>query len=273
LGRGWSAVTTIALSRLVPELFASAALVVLVRLCHRPLAEADEELTHRRIAAYFLPMALNTVMFALSRPIVFAFVTAAAAGGVLRTGEAAVAGLSLAFSFGMIFQGTINQIRHVFATFGRDDASGVRRFLVHVTVLVTALCLASCISPLNRWYFAHFQGAEGLVLEVALDAMWVLVLVPTVIAWRNYYHGLAMVKRRTLGMGIGGILRNVAIYLACLVLVKLGWFSHFWAAAMLVFGFATEALTVLVLGRGLHRDANRLPSVRPGVAEAGSAAA
>jgi len=255
----WEAVITVSLSRLAPAILILVCQGVLVARRYHAIEEEHEELKQRQIAAYFLPMSLNTTMFALSRPILFSYVTASAARGRLD-GEATIAALGLAFSFAMLFQGTVNQFRHVSASFAAIDPLGTRRFIVEVTVIVVSLLILACVTPVNLFYFAPLQGASGSTLDMALQSMWILALSPAVVAWRNHYHGLAMVHRHTGAMAAGGVMRNVAIWLGCLLMLELGWLEHRVAAALLVLGFASEALTVIIGSRRWRAELRRTGS-------------
>ena len=155
-----------------------------------------------------------------------------------------IAGLSLAFNFNMLFQSTVNQFRNLSVTFGTRDLPGLRRFMKRVTAVVAMVMLICVASPVARLFMRYLQGASGAALDVACQALWPLIAVPVVIAFRNYYHGLAMVRRRTGAMAAGGASRNLVIVLCGPMLLALGWYNHVAAAAMLLTGFTAEAATV-----------------------------
>lgn len=208
------------------------------------------DLTYRCLFAYFWPLAFTTFMFTLSRPIIFAFVTNLERHD--RSSPEAttvVAALSLAFTLGMVFQMTVNQFRHLLVRYGHIDPVGVRRFMVWVTVLVSAAMLLMVATPTAEAFFRHLQGARGSALRMALDSLWVLCLVPLVIACRNYYHGLAMVHHRTGSMALGGLARNGAILCCGGLFSVMGILDHRTAALLLVIAFAAEATTVFLATR------------------------
>jgi hypothetical protein len=254
---GWEPVLTISLSIIVPRcahLLLSGAFVLLLH--HHASPEKDEPLPQRRIAAYFLPMLGTSVLFAVTRPIVFAFLTSLNPSGdpALPDVDAMVAGVSLAFTFTMIFHAAVNQFRHLFVTFGKRDPTGVRRFMVRVTGVVTVLLVAAALSPVAETFFRLLQGATGRTLRMATQAMLPLCLVPAAICFRNYYHGIAMVHRRTGGMAVGSVMRNLSVLVLAALLTAVGWYNHVWAAAMLVVGFASEATTVMLWTRGWRQE-------------------
>ena len=118
--------------------------------------------------------------------------------------------------------------------------------MVPVGSIPSTSALLTAATPLKTLFFGEALGIEEPVLSMAGHVLLVLCPVPLVIAWRNYYHGLALTHHRTLGMAVGGISRNVATYLAAAGLLVLGRFNHAAAAAVLVCGFTAEALMVTV---------------------------
>lgn len=249
---GWPPTVTICLSMLLASV-GHLALAGLLLLKYGKRAEVceDRTLPQGEIAVFFLPMVATTILFSMSRPIIFKFLT-----GLNPTGDPGlpdvdlmIAAVSLAFTFNMLFQAAINQFRNLLVTFGRDDPDGVRRFMRRATLIVAAVMVLAVASPFAGFFLHTLQGAGGDLLRMARQALWPLCLAPIVVAWRNYCHGITMIERRTGRMVAGGIARNVSVALCAPVLVWLGLYNHVSAAAMLVFAFAAEALAVAVLMR------------------------
>lgn len=197
-----------------------------------------EELTFRELARFFLPVTATGVMFAISRPLLYAFV------GRAPDGLVSVAALRVAFDLSSIFQQAANQFRHFFVTFGLDDLAAKRRFMLAITVALTVIMLLIALTPLSGWLFGEVLGIRGEALARAVDVMLVLCLIPTIIVTRNYFHGILMVRRRTGGMAIGGVLRVGAIYVACQIAFALGGLDHIVATCILLLGFAVETAVV-----------------------------
>ena len=192
----------------------------------------------RDLCAFFWPVALTSTMFAMSRPVLYAFVN--------LTPDAVihVAALRVAFDFAMFFQSPVNQFRHVYATYGAEDPHGVRRFMMRVTAVLVVAMAAVALSPAGRFLFGDLMGIEEAVLRRALESMVLLCAAPLVIALRNLNHGKLMVRRRTTAMGLASVLRVAAIGVASHGLYRIGWLDHRSASAALVLGFAVEALVV-----------------------------
>ena len=174
---------------------------------------------------------MTGVMFALSRPVLFAFVSR------LPEGLATIAALRVAFDFSMLFQQAANQFRHFFVTFGLDDLPGKRRFMTLVGVAITAIMLIFALTPLSAWVWRDLMSIPEEVLSMSVQVFLIMCLMPTVIILRNYFHGRLMVERRTSGMAVGSALRVVGIYFGAMLCFNLGWLNHITASLLLIMGF------------------------------------
>ena len=203
-----------------------------------PATREHDDLTVRELVRFFLPMTATGVMFAISRPVLYAFVS--------RTpdGIATIAALRVAFDFTTMFQQAANQFRHFFVTFGLGDLAAKRRFMAMICAGITALMLVIALTPLANWLLGGVLGIRGQVLSDAVDVILVLCLMPLAIVIRNYYHGHLMVERRTTGMAVGGTVRVIAMAALAQFAYATGALNHLVAAFILLAGFATEAAVV-----------------------------
>lgn len=233
---GWTAVKTLALAQVWAGLLQVAVSVALYyRFFEFPATQEHHDLTYRQAMAFFWPVAITSTMFGLSRPILYSFV------GRMPNSSVMIAALRVAFDFGMLFQGTMNQFRHLFVTFGHSDLAGLRRFMIRVLAGVMFLMLLVVATPLSGFVFHDLLGVEGEVLAMAQQVVWVLCLVPIVISVRNYLHGLRLIGRKTRAMAVAAICRNLSIYVLAWAMWSTGWLNHWAAGGILVMGFVTEA--------------------------------
>ena len=217
--------------------------LVVRRRYRLPETAEHEGVTVPDLVRFFLPMTATGLMFAVSRPVLFAFVARA------PDGVATIAALRVAFDFSHVFQQAANQFRHFFVTFGLEQLAAKRRFMALVCAGITGIMLAVVLTPLSDWLLGRLLGVRGVVLTHAVEAVLVLCLMPAVIVVRNYYHGLLMVRRRTTGMAVGGALRVLAMAALAQAAYALGVLNHTVAAFILLLGFATETLAVLASAR------------------------
>lgn len=254
---GWRAVITLAVSQLVAGTVQLALLwQASVRWVDLRDTAGDERVTYRDIFDFFWPVALTSVMFSLSRPILYSFLAR------LPNPEPAIAAMRVGFDFAMIFHNLLNQFRHLFVTFGADDLVGVRRFMTRVTAAVVGGMVLVVMTPLSVVLLEQVIGVRGDVLVMTRQVLMVMCLLPMVVTLRNYYHGLAMVKRRTGPMGAGAVMRNVATYLIAAALLGLGWLNHATGALILILGFLAET-AVVVMGPGIMRGARAALAALP----------
>ena len=239
---GWPAPETLGLAMVCSAGLHLALTFLLYLRCYTPPDETrHEDLTHREAFAFFWPVAVTSMMFALSRPILYLFVNRSA------DGVSAVAALRVVFSFTMIFHLPLNEFRHLFVTFGPSARASIGRFMVGVLAAATALMVLVAATPLSTVFFRDLLGVRGRVLRMASESIWVLCLIPLVVGLRNYFHGLALAGRRTGGMAVGAVCRTGAIYVAAWALYRSGRLGHVAAAAVLVLGFGVEALSVALV--------------------------
>lgn len=252
LGRalGWRALFTLAVAALsasVIHLIGAASIAARLGESHA-IAE-ERPLTMRAILEFFWPVALTSVMFSLTRPILYLFIAR------LSSPAPVIASMRVGFDFAMLFQNLINQFRHLFVTFGPEHFLGIRRYMYRITGMVVFGMALVAWTPLSDAVLGGVIGLEEEVLQRSRQVLGVMCLLPALIAWRNYYHGLAMVRQRTGPMGLGGVLRNGATYLGAAGLFAIGALNHVTATFVLLSGFVVETLTVIHAPALVRRNA------------------
>jgi len=241
---GWSAVVTVAIAIIFSALVHLVATFMVYVLRYRsPDDGLTTELTWREILSFFWPVATTSLMFALSRPVLYAFVN--------RTAQAVVllAGIRVAFDFAMLFHAPINQFRHFLVTFGESDPAGSRRFMGRIMLALTGIMGAIAFTPLSTFVLRNLLQVRGQALEIAGGAMMVLCGTPLIITIRNYFHGVLLTRRRTHGMAIGGIARVLTIYVSSWAFFEAGLLNRLTAAGVLLAGFGSEAIISAIFAR------------------------
>jgi hypothetical protein len=208
------------------------------RFYRLPRDPEHSQVTYRELIGFFVPVSMTGVMFALSRPVLYAFVSR------VPNGILTIAALRVAFDFSMIFQATANQFRHFFVTFGLDDLEAKRRFMALIGIAITLIMLTFALTPLSAWVWQDLMRIPDDVRELAVQVFLIMCGMPAVIIVRNYYHGRLMVERRTAGMAVGSLLRVMSIYLSALLCAHLGWLNHISASVILLLGFVVETAVV-----------------------------
>jgi Na+-driven multidrug efflux pump len=218
-------------------------------------AESHQPDHYHQFFKLFWPMAVTSVLFSFNRPILFFFITRIPDASS-ETTDLVIAAVTLGISFILIFQSITNQYRNVGATFSREDPVGTRNFNIELNLVLTLLLLLAILSPFMNLFLYHLQNARGEVLEAARLA--VLIMLPThlIIAFRNYFHGLAMVHGKTGIMGFAGLNRNVTTALLSFFFLQIGWLNVAGASTVMVMGFVAEAATVGFLQKWNRKKGN-----------------
>lgn len=226
--------------------------LVLVLMVHRskyrnPVREEHAELTYREVMSFFLPVTFTSLMFSMSRPVLYAYMSR------MPDSLTSIAAMRVAFDLSGIFGNAANTFRHFFVTFGLRNVPEMRVFMVRIALLIMAALFLVAVSPVGVFVFGQLLGVEGEVLRKAPQVLVTLTLLPAVMITRNYYHGLLMVHRQTTSMAIGGALRLASIFALASLLESFDLLTHITSAAILVAGFATETVFVLFGARNLSR--------------------
>ncbi|MEC7412820.1 MAG: hypothetical protein VYB97_01650 [Pseudomonadota bacterium] len=222
------------------EICAVCLLLTLLLIAYRRFYQLPEiaehsDVSYRELVHFFIPVSTTGVMFALSRPILFAFV-ARAPDGLLT-----IAALRVAFDFSMIFQQAANQFRHFFITFGFTDMHTKVRFMIAICAGLTGAMLLFSLTDLADLIWNTSMGLSSQLTDLAIEVTLIMCLMPAIIIYRNYYHGRLMTERRTGGMAWAAIIRVIGIYATAQLLYSLGWLNHISATCVLILGFVIEA--------------------------------
>lgn len=212
----------------------------LARFYHPPEPEEHERLGFGDALSFFWPVAVTSTMFAVSRPVLYAFVSRGAGA------EVSVASLRVAFDFALFFHQPLNQFRNLFATFGTRDLRGLRRFQAEMVLAMAGLMALVSFSSLDTAIFSKLLGVTGDVELGAERAFRVMCWLPLVVGFRNYFHGIALARLATRTMASAAVLRVLAITLVGWAVSSGEGLGHVGAALVLVLGYTVEALAVLV---------------------------
>jgi hypothetical protein len=235
---GWAAVPTLVVSQWGAWGAHLSLLALFLLRSYRMAPGPSERLTYAEANRFFWPVALTSLMFAVSRPILYAFVSRA------PVPVASVAAMRVAFDVALFFHQPLNQFRNLYATFGTSDLEGLKRFQLEVVLAMTGAMILVSFSSLDTLVLSRVVGLEGTVLTFTEQAVRVMCLLPLVVGFRNYYHGVALARLTTGSMASAAVLRVVAIYAAAAAAQATGILDHVWASAILVFGFAVEAMVM-----------------------------
>jgi len=213
-----------------------------------PVIKEHNQVTYQELTHFFLPVSTTGIMFALSRPVLYAFVS--------RTQDAilTIAALRIAFDFTMLFQQAANQFRHFFITFGETELNQKIQFMQIVALLITLVMLLFVLTPISDYVWGDLMSLNPDLRRLSAEVVTIMCLMPSLIVFRNYFHSRLMTKRKTNGMAIGSILRVVGIYLGAFFLFETENLNHVTATFTLLLGFLIEA----VIARRAFNESSKL---------------
>lgn len=246
LQAGWAAIPTLVVAHYGHAIAGVASLRwARNRFYVPPAAPEHEQATHGEVVRFLLPTTVTSVMFTVTRPVLYA--------ALGRTSDplVAVAAMRIAYDLVASLQMVSNQFRHFFVTFGSsEDLAGKQRFMVWVALALSALLGLALIPGPREMVFIDVLGVSGRVLAPAIAATTALVAVPAILMMRNYFHARLLELRAPNAMAVGSALRVLAVSGGCAWLLSAGLLSERTAALSLALGFLCE---VIASGIGLVR--------------------
>ena len=206
------------------------------KLYSLPEKKEHQTVSYKELTRFFLPVSTTGIMFALSRPVLYAFVS--------RTENAllTIAALRIAFDFTMLFQQAANQFRHFFITFGESELEQKITFMGIIGLLITLIMLLFVLTPVSDYVWGDLMSLDQQLRILSAEVVLIMCLMPTLIVFRNYFHSRLMTKRKTNGMAFGSISRVLGIYLTAMILFETNTLNHVTATLTLLLGFLIEAL-------------------------------
>jgi len=149
---------------------------------------------------------------------------------------------------------------------GAHNYAVLRRFMIGINVLVTAVAAAIAFTPLYDLIVLRLIGLPGPIAAAARPGMKIMTLWSAFIGWRRFNQGVLIRRGQTRWIGIGTAIRlfgsaGVAIALG----IATGWGGVPIAATGLMAGVILEALFI---ARAVRRTISALLAENSSVAEA-----
>ncbi len=212
------------------------------RVFHPQMTTPSDQVwpSYGQIIRFFWPLALILMTQEFSRPLINLFVSRQS------DGPEALAVLAVAYILGRIPYGWLNDIRNLAASFRDETASlqHIRRFAIGCTVVSLAMMFTLFWTPLRDYILLELIGLSPLLAEMSRVPLQIFAAYSVVVAIRAYYHGIALLERRTTALAPSAPARLAAVWLSLLVLPFLGITGATMGIAALFSGFAMEAVTV-----------------------------
>lgn len=197
-------------------------------------------LTHRRVFLFYYPLALSWVLMGLEFPIIVFFVsrlpdaasTLAALGGILT--------LSLWIETPVIGLLTTSTA----LADGRANYLLLRRFVLHLIVLVTLVHALIAFTPLFSWLTGTAMGYPTDIVQRASLGMMIMSPWSAAIGWRRYTQGILIRYGRSWVVGVGTVVRLLGVTVVGLLGTYLQWDGVILGSCAWITGVISEAVFV-----------------------------
>ncbi|GAB4257153.1 MULTISPECIES: hypothetical protein [Deferrisoma] len=219
----------------------------------------SSQLTARRIAAFWAPLAATWIMMSVEGPFLAAVVAR------LPAPKENLAAFGVAFSLALVFEAPVIMLMAAVTALARDAPSTerLRRFSYGLSALVTAALAVAVLPPVFRVLADDLFGLPAPVARLAHPALVLLLPWPGVIGYRRFLQGVLIRVGRTRRVGLGTAVRLAGMAATALALAPTGLAGALVGAAALSAGVTAEALAVrLMTGKPLA-ELREVPAAAP----------
>lgn len=193
------------------------------------------------IFRFYWPLAVIMMMQGITRPLINLYVSQGS------DATEALAALTVVYALGHIHYGWLNELRSLAPAFQEEPGYDrvVRRFAAGCGAM--GLLMASVlfwIPSVRTWILEDLIGVTPEIALLCVAPLYIYTFFPLAVSIRTYYHGQALVLRRTKALAPSGPARVAAAWVMLLVLGTTSVAGATMGIAALFCGFCAEALTV-----------------------------
>jgi len=196
---------------------------------------------------FFVPLGLSASLVTFSHMII---------NGTLTRGnnaEIMIASYVVAMSLFGITERLGVLLRNACSALVRDKVSFHAMSTVSAYVVVGLMLAAASIAftPIGKWVFSTFFGADQSMISEIISVYQVLIFVTFFSAIRCLFQGVIILNRQTKWLTIGMIIRLIVMYLLSLYFIKTGNINARTGAIIFLSGMMVESLISFLEGRVL----------------------
>jgi hypothetical protein len=172
------------------------------------------ELTHKKIAAFWLPLYSTWLMMSMEGPFIAALIAR------LTHAKFNLAAYGVAFSLGMIFESPIIMMLSASNVLVKDRESflKLRRFSNSLNILITLIMLLVLIPPVFFWLTRSLIGLPWPVARLTHLASILLIPWPAAIGYRRFFQGILIGNNLPRLVAYGTIVRLSSMAATALLL-------------------------------------------------------
>jgi hypothetical protein len=178
----------------------------------------SQRLRYRDIFVLWLPLALSGEMISIAGPVVQA--------GISRLPEPTInlAAYGFVMSIAVLVEGPVIMLitSSVALVRNRESYLLLRRFLIHLSLLVTGVGFLLYFTPLYDLIFTRLMAIPPEIVRVARPALRVLLFWPLAIAVRRFFQGILIWQGKSLLVTYGTIFRLSSLVATVVIGVSAG---------------------------------------------------
>ncbi|QOR33898.1 hypothetical protein IMX26_10380 [Clostridium sp. 'deep sea'] len=212
-----------------------------------------KELKMKDLIIFFMPMAAMSMIMKASHNIInYAL-------GQTPNTAIALSAYSVAMSVSMMIMAPIWVLSKVTTAVaqGRKSAKNSINVALQATMLVSAIMILIAYTPLNKLVFKTLMGVSTETFPDVLKAFKVFIFMPILGAIRATHQSFIALRRKTIWLTIGTIIRIISMFILTKILITLNLIrGSYIGALILVIGFGIEGLVWFIKGRPWLKEAN-----------------
>ncbi|MCL6623953.1 MAG: hypothetical protein K6T17_04940 [Fimbriimonadales bacterium] len=202
-------------------------------------------LTHRQVFVFYYPLALSWLLMGLEFPVIVFFISRLPDAPLTLAALGAVLTLSLWIEtpvIGLLTTSTALADR-------RSHYLLLRRFVLHLMILVTLVHMLTAFTPLFGWLMEKVIGYASEIASRAVIGMMIMSPWSAAIGWRRYTQGILIRHGRSWVVGVGTVVRLLGVVIVGMLGLHLRWDGVVLGSCALITGVISEALFVHVIAQ------------------------
>jgi hypothetical protein len=200
---------------------------------------AGTRLTYGRIFTFWLPLASTWLMMAFEGPYLAAIIAR------LANPTENLAAFGVAFALAVIIEAPVIMLMAASTTLVADHGSylALRRFMLGLSVLLTAVQLVVVLPPVFNWVAISLVGLPPEVARLAHHGLVIMLPWPLAIGYRRFLQGMLIRHNLTRRVAYGTALRLVTMTVVAFVGAQMSGLSGVHVGTLaLSFGVVAEAV-------------------------------
>jgi hypothetical protein len=205
----------------------------------------QQVLTAQQAFTFIWPLLATSFIWTLGLPMINS--------GLARTNnpELAIATVQVSRNFVWIILGFIeNNMRQVPLIFGTSEAKMkyLKKFNLGIGVILTIAVAVLALTPIGNWGLLNIIGVSENIANASRPVLIVLIALPLILTWTEFYTGLLMRVNNTKSLSIGKIINlGITIFSVTAMSILIPQLGATAAAIGMIVGYVAELIFLNVV--------------------------